>query len=71
MIDKPNKLAVRLLDYSYNTLFLQLTVVGVSTEIGQTVLQNVGVEPKPGQGLVLTLLQHLVVWIVLDLLLRV
>ena len=36
----------------------QLTVVGLSGEVGQTVLQNVGdQEPKPGQGLVLTLLQ--------------
>ena len=36
----------------------QLTVVGVSGEVGQTVLLNVGEqEPKPGQGLVITLLQ--------------
>ena len=43
----------------------QLTVVGVSTENGQTVLQNVGdQEPKPEQGLVLTLLQLLGAWIV-------
>ena len=45
----------------------QLTVVGVSTENGQTVLQNVGdQEPKPGQGLVLTLLQLLGAWIVME-----
>ena len=45
----------------------QLTVVGVSTENGQTVLQNVGdQEPKREQGLVLTLLQLLGAWIVLE-----
>ena len=44
----------------------QLTVVGVSTENGQTVPLNVGEqEPKPEQGLVLTLLQLLGAGIVL------
>ena len=46
---------------------IQLTVVGVSGEVGQTVLQNVGdQEPKPEQRLVLTLLQLLRAWIVME-----
>ena len=45
----------------------QLTVVGVSTENGQTVLQNVGdQEPKREQGLVPILLQLLEAWIVME-----
>ena len=45
----------------------QLTVVGVSGENGQTVLQNVGdQELILGQGLVLTLLQLLGARIVLE-----
>ena len=45
----------------------QLTVVGVSGENGQPALLNVvEQEPKPGQGLVLTLLQLLRARIVLE-----
>ena len=45
----------------------QLKVVGVSGEVGQTVLQNVGEqEPKPEPGVVITLLQLLGAWIVME-----
>ena len=45
----------------------QLTVVGVSGEVGQTVRLNVGdQEPKREQGLVPTLLQLLRAWIVME-----
>ena len=53
-----------------NNKISQLTEVGVSTEIGQSVLLNVEEELKPEPGHVTTLLQLMVVKIVLGKVLR-